>query len=206
MKILSLLIFLLTIIPLLANCGSSKSRQEHFNELASSPEWQPDKVIETLAIQKGWNIGDLGAGGGYYTYRFAEETGSNGKVYAADINKEFLEGINNTAKEKGYANVQTILSSPDDSNFEDNSLDLLFTRNTFHHIENKNQYMKNLVPKLKEGGKIVLIDYKDEGLHSLFGHNVSREEILTSIENTGLVIEKEYDFLEKQYFFVLKKE
>jgi hypothetical protein len=66
--------------------------------------------------------------------------------------------------------------------------------------------MKNLVPKLKEGGKIVLIDYKDEGLHSLFGHNVSREEILTSIENTGLVIEHEYDFLEKQHFFVLRKE
>jgi hypothetical protein len=35
---------------------------------------------------------------------------------------------------------------------------------------------------------------------------VTREEILTSIEDTGLEIEKEYDFLEKQYFFVFRKQ
>jgi len=206
MKTLSILVFLLTIIPLLANCGSSKSRQEHFNELASSPEWQPDKVIETLAIQKGWYIGDLGAGGGYYTYRFAEETGPAGKVFAADINKEYLVNIENTAREKGLENVEVVESGADDSNFEDNSLDLLFTRNTFHHIDNKNQYMKKLFHKLKDSGKIALIDYKNEGTYSLFGHNVTRDEIISSLENTGLVIEEEYDFLEKQYFFVLKKE
>jgi len=163
-------------------------------------------VIEVLAIQNGWQIGDLGAGGGYYAYRFAEETGPSGKVFAADINQEFLEGIDQTAKDKGLSNIHIILSSSDDSKFEEKSLDLIFTRNVFHHIDNKNQYMKKLVHKLKDDGKIALIDYKKESSSSPPGHNVSRDEILSSIEGTGLVIEKEYDFLDKQYFYIFKKQ
>jgi ubiquinone/menaquinone biosynthesis C-methylase UbiE len=136
--------------------------QQYFNESAGSPEYQPDRVIEVLAIQKGWQIGDLGSGGGYYTFRFAEETGPTGKVFPADINQEFLVGIEETAKEKGFQNIHIINASPDDSKFEDRSLDLIFTRNTFHHIDNKNHYMKGLIQKLKADGKIALIDYKKE--------------------------------------------
>ena len=206
MKSLSIFSLIALIFGLITTCSSQEDRQTFFNELAESPEWKPDSVIEILEIKKGWYIGDLGAGGGYYTYRFAEETGSIGRVFAADINKEFLAGIGETAKEKGFSNVHIIYSSKDDSKFEDQSLDLLFTRNTFHHIDNKNQYMKKLAQKIKPEGKIALIDYKKEASSGPPGHNVTRDEILSSIEDTGLVVDKEYDFLEKQYFFVLKKQ
>ena len=193
-------------LGLVTTCFSQEERQKFFNDLAGSPEWQPDQVIETLAIEKGWHIGDLGAGGGYYTYRFAEETGPKGKVFAADINQEYLVGIEKNASDKGFRNVQIILSTSDDSQFENNSLDLIFTRNTFHHIDNKNQYMTKLAQKLKPHGKIALIDYKKEASYGPVGHNVTRDEILSSLEDTGLVVEREYDFLEKQYFYVLKKQ
>ena len=189
----------------ISGCSSSTDRQNHFNGLAASPEWQPDKIIQTLNIRDGWYIGDLGAGGGYYTYRFANETGETGRVIAADINQEFLAGIIQTARAKGLNNVDTILAGPDDSNFANHSLDLIFIRNTFHHIENKNQYMKKLVSKLKSGGRIALIDYKDSKVLGMFGHSVSQEEILSSITDTGLVIEQEFDFLEKQYFYIFRK-
>jgi ubiquinone/menaquinone biosynthesis C-methylase UbiE len=206
MKSYSVLFLVTFIFVLITHSSAQEDRQKFFNDLAGSPEWQPDKVIETLAIEKGWYIGDLGAGGGYYTYRFAEGTGSSGKVFAADINEEFLAGIDKTAKEKGLKNVQIILSDPDDSNFDDNSLDLIFIRNAFHHIDSKNQYVKNLAEKLKPGGKIALIDYKKEASSGPPGHNVTRDEILSSIVDTELKIEKEYEFLEEQYFFVFKRE
>jgi ubiquinone/menaquinone biosynthesis C-methylase UbiE len=206
MKSFSTLSLVALIFGLLTTCSSQEDRQSFFNQLAESPEWKPDSVIAVLEINKGWHIGDLGAGGGYYTYRFAEETGPTGQVFAADINKDFLAGIEDTAEEKGLNNVQIIYATADDSNFENQSLDLLFTRNTFHHINNKNQYMKKLANKIKADGKIALIDYKNDASASPIGHSSSREEILSSIEDTGLVIEKEYDFLEKQYFFMLKKQ
>lgn len=201
------IIFISFIIIFVSGCfaqGTSTGRQEFLNEYASEAEWQPDKVIEILKIQEGWYIGDLGAGGGYYTYRFAEETGKDGKVFAADINDDFLENIKKAAAEKELKNVYTILSSEDDSNFDDKSLDLIFIRNTLHHIDSKNDYMKKLTGKLKEKGRIVVIDYKrDANLFS--GHNVTRKDILESIKDTRLTIDQEYDFLEKQYFFILKQ-
>jgi len=204
MKIsITILIILLSFA--LMNCATTFDRQKHFNEMAASSESQPDKVIETLAIDKGWYIGDLGAGGGYYTFRFAEETGTSGKVFAADINQKFLHGIIKKANESGLDNIDTVLASVDDSNFEENSLDLIFIRNTFHHIENKNQYMKNLAFKLKANGQIAIIDYKDSGSFGLFGHSVSREEIVSSLTGSSLVVEHELDFLEKQFFFILTK-
>jgi len=202
MKILSTLLFMVFVSSCIAQC-SATDRQKHFNELAGSAEWQPDKVIEKLNIQKGWYIGDLGAGGGYYSFRFAEETGKDGKVYAADINENFLEGIKKEADEKELNNIQTVHSSEDDSNFDDNSLDLIFIRNTFHHFTERNQYMKRLSKKLKAGGRIAIIDYKSQNLR-FFGHNVSREDILSAIENTGLTIENEFTFIEKQHFFILR--
>jgi arsenite methyltransferase len=206
MKSLSAFSLIALIFGLFTTCSSQEDKQAFFNEMAESPEWKPDSVIAILDIKKGWNIGDLGAGGGYYTYRFSEEIGPSGNVFAADINKEFLEGIEETAKEKEFSNVHTIYSSTDDSRFEDQSLDLLFTRNTFHHIDDKNKYMTKLAKKIKPDGKIALIDYKQETSSGPPGHNVTRDEILSSIEDTGLVIEKEYDFLEKQYFFVFRRQ
>lgn len=204
MKYIIILILAALIIFVYIKCMSSKSRQNHFNELASEPESQPDRILDTLEIQKGWSIGDLGAGGGYFTYMFAEVTGIDGKVFAADIKQDFLENIEKTAKEKGLQNITTILSTEEDSNFENNSLDLIFIRNTFHHFENKGQYLKNLIPKLKYDGRIAIIDYKEDASFWLFHHNVSKKEILSAIEESGLVIENEYDFLDKQYFFILK--
>ena len=197
-----ILILMAFLSSCLAQCGIN-DRQKHFNELAGSAEWQPDKILQTLNIQKGWYIGDLGAGGGYYTFRFSEETGKEGRVFAADINRDFLEGIKKEAEKRNLHNVDTILALEDDSRFNDNSLDLIFIRNTFHHFTNRNSYMKGLAKKLKKNGKIAIIDYKSEMLR-FFGHNISREDVLSAIENTGLVIESEFDFIEKQYFFILK--
>jgi hypothetical protein len=66
--------------------------------------------------------------------------------------------------------------------------------------------MRELSKKLKANGQIALIDYKEDASFLHFGHNVSREEILSSIQDTGLEIENEFDFLEKQYFFIIKKQ
>jgi ubiquinone/menaquinone biosynthesis C-methylase UbiE len=205
MKTLFIIFLLLLNLSLFAQCSSANSRQEHFNKLAGSPEWQPDRVIDSLKIQKGWIIGDLGAGGGYYTYRFSAETGMDGKVYAADINQEFLKKIEDEAVKKNLKNVYTILAEVDDSGFENNSMDLIFIRNTFHHFEDKNLYMKKLSLKLKDNGRIAIIDYKKDGVFRIFGHNVEREEILEAMDGSGLIPDKEYDFLESQYFFIFKK-
>ncbi|RLE07622.1 hypothetical protein DRJ00_07785, partial [Candidatus Aerophobetes bacterium] len=71
-----------------------------FNKKASNPKNKPDQILEAIALKPGQSIADIGAGGGYFSLRFAEMVGKKGKVYALDTNPGFLEFIKNSAKEK----------------------------------------------------------------------------------------------------------
>lgn len=79
----------------------SEWKAKMFNKKASDPRNKPDQVIEAIGLNKGQSIADIGAGGGYFSLRFAELVGVNGKVYAADINQEFLDFIKNSDGRSG---------------------------------------------------------------------------------------------------------
>ena len=52
-----------------------------FNTKASNPKNKSDEIIKNLKILPGQNIADIGSGGGYFSFRFAELVGKEGKVY-----------------------------------------------------------------------------------------------------------------------------
>src|ERR1051325_2407176 len=56
-------------------------------------EESPDAALDAIRIRKGDVIADIGAGVGYFTWRMAERTGPEGKVYANDIQPEMLERL-----------------------------------------------------------------------------------------------------------------
>ena len=181
-----------------------------FNRKASDPKSKPDQILEILALQPEQNIADIGAGGGYFSLRFADAVGREGKVYAVDTNPEFLEFIRNSVMEKGLNNVETVLAAEDKLILPERSLDFIFVRNTYHHLPNRVEYFRNLKALLKPGGKIVIIEYKRGGLfsfHRIFGHYVIKEIIVEEMEEAGYRLEKSFDFLPKQSFTIysLKK-
>src|SRR5512143_187294 len=56
--------------------------------------WQrPDRVMDALGIADGSVVGDLGAGGGWFTIRLARRVGPNGIVYAEDVQPQMIEAI-----------------------------------------------------------------------------------------------------------------
>jgi len=51
-----------------------------FNKKASDPRNKPDQIIEAIALKPGQSIADIGSGGGYFSLRFAEMIGKEGRV------------------------------------------------------------------------------------------------------------------------------
>lgn len=189
---------------------TTANKAKMFNKKASDPKSKPDEILETLALRPGQTIADIGAGGGYFSLRFANAVGRNGRVYAIDTNPEFLEFIMNTADEKGLSNIKTVLAEEDKLILPEKSLDIIFLRNVYHHLPNRVEYFKNLKEFLKSGGKIVVIEYKRGGPFSfqrIFGHYVLKEKIVKEMEDAEYQLENDYDFLPKQSFtiFSLKK-
>lgn len=179
-----------------------------FNRKASNPKNKPDQILETLKLQKGQNIADIGAGGGYFCLRFADAVGRGGEIYAVDANPEFLEFIRNSAKEGGLHNVKTILATEDKLILPEKTLDLVFVRNVYHHLQNRVEYFRNLTGLLKPEGKIAIIEYKRGKLFSfrrIFGHYIPQEIIMKEMEKAGYRLEKKFDFLPEQSFSIFSR-
>lgn len=178
-----------------------------FNRRACRPKSKPKEIIKVLSLEKGQNVCDIGVGGGYFSLYFAELVGNEGKVYAIDTNRGLLDFLSVSAEDRGFENVKTILADNEEFPEGCDACDLVFMRNVYHHIPDRVEYLQKLKAVLKSWGKVVIIDYKDSGsfsFHSLFGHNVSREQIISELDNAGYHLVDEYDFLPEQNFLVFK--
>jgi len=175
-----------------------------FNQKAGSEESRPDEILGHLHIRLGESIADVGSGGGYFAYRFAEEVGAGGHVYAVDVNAKNLGFIREEAKKRGVNGQLTlVLAEEGCTNLLDESVDLVFSRNAFHHIENPVEYFRKLKKALRPEGKVVIIDNKKEkGFMSRLGHSSTEEEIVRNLEKAGYRLESSFDFLDRQWFFV----
>ena len=178
-----------------------------FNKRASDPKNRPDQIIKAIGLKPGQNIADIGAGGGYFSLRFAEIVGEEGKVYAVDTNPKFLEFIQRFAKEKGISNVLTLLAE-DELDLPEGSLNFIFMRNVTHHLVERTTYFTRLRKYLKPDGKIIIIEYKPSkslSFRGIFKHYVAKETIIQEMKQAGYILEEEFDFLPEQHFTIHSK-
>lgn len=118
-----------------------------------------DEIVAALKLQPGDVVADLGAGSGPFVVPFARAVTSKGKVYAVDIDKEFLPLIAARAKEAGVANVHTVLGAFTDPSLPAADVDVAFFHDVLHHIEDRQGYLANLAKYVKPSARIAIIDY-----------------------------------------------
>ena len=182
------------------------SRAEMLNKKASDPKAKPDRIIESLKIKTNDIIADIGAGGGYYALRFAEIVGKQGKVYAIDSNPDMLVIINDESKKAEFNNIITVPAADMKSVLKLAELDLIFVRNTYHHLENRINYFTDLKSYLKPNGKVAIIEYKPAGsifsFHRFCGHQVKPNIIISEMQQAEYKVIESFDFLREQSFTI----
>jgi ubiquinone/menaquinone biosynthesis C-methylase UbiE len=104
-------------------------------------EQKPGEVIAALGLKSGETLADIGAGSGYFAFRFARCVGNAGRVYAVEINPDMVLYMSRHIRDLKLSNVVTVLSDPDDPLLPDRAIDRFFICNTWHHIENKTKYL-----------------------------------------------------------------
>jgi len=179
-----------------------------FNRKASSPKSRPDEILAALELRPGDTVVDIGAGGGYFSLRFAEAVGPEGRVFAVDMNPDFLQFIKRSADERRLANVKTLLVKGEALPLEPASVDLFFMRNVTHHLSDRVTYFLRLKPLLKEGGRVAIIEYlptRRINFHGMFGHFVPKETLVGEMRRAGYHFEKELGFLPSQSFTIYSK-
>jgi Methylase involved in ubiquinone/menaquinone biosynthesis len=68
------------------------------------------EILKAIGIQRSDVVADIGCGIGYFTFPLAEEVGSEGLVYALDIETEMLEDVKSKMKENNITNVIPVVT------------------------------------------------------------------------------------------------
>ncbi len=213
--VLLVMLILLTLVSLVLSNSSTTLKRLGYEGIGRDDWQQPERVITTLEIKPGQTIADLGAGGGYFTFRLADATGPSGRVYAAEVDRGMVDYLTQRAETDGYKNVQVILGDYHDPQLPQDGVDLIFVCNTYHHLQKKEdhfagltrvEYMADLRKVLREGGRIAIVDFTENAwFPMIFGHITPVQVILNEMEAAGYRVTAEYDFLAKQSFLVFSK-
>jgi ubiquinone/menaquinone biosynthesis C-methylase UbiE len=198
-------LLLASVLLLSAAFPSPQTSWETSFERQTNERQPPDKVLPAIGVRPGMVIGEVGAGRGRYTVHLAREVGDSGKIYAEDINAGSLEYLRRRSADEGIRNVETILGEVDNPLFPKASLDMAFMVLTYHHLARPVELLKNLIPSLKPGATIVIIDPDPERDEDRGGHeSTSVEKMRREAYRAGLRVVRIETFLERDNIFILQ--
>lgn len=164
---------------------------------------KPEEVIKALDLKPGQTIVDLGAGSGYFTWRFAKAVGPQGKVVGLEIESNLVEKLKADASKRGLANYEARLVPTDDPQLDPGSVDVIFLCDTYHHINNRVAYFNKARQSLRQGGRLVILDMVRTQKNT--DHSVVREEVIEELQRAGFRLTKEFDFLlPRQHFLTFE--
>jgi SAM-dependent methyltransferase len=178
-----------------------------FLERPDRAAWQkPDEVVAALSLRGGETVVDLGAGSGYFTFRFARAL-PRGKVVAADTEAEMIRHIHHKAMADGLRNIEPVVITGDDPKIPSDA-DLVFVCDVLHHVPNRAAWLSKLATEMKPGARLVLVEFKEgklpEGPPEAV--KIGRAEMvrLATAAKLGLVFENT-TLLPYQLFLVFEK-
>jgi ubiquinone/menaquinone biosynthesis C-methylase UbiE len=181
---------------------------EHWVEVFDDPErdaWQkPESLIGFLGIRRGDKVADIGAGTGYFTAKLSLKVGRDGKVYAVDIEKALLDHLMQRDDLSPYETVIPVLAEPDDPKLPEGEIDLVLVVNTWHHIDDRLNYLGHIDRALGLGGRLVVVDYREGELPvgPPPGHKLSRDALVQELAKAGWSLTSESPMLPYQYVLV----
>ena len=163
-----------------------------------------DAIVEAVEIAPGSAVADVGAGTGLFLEAFASAAGPGGRVYAVDISPGFVEHLQDRVRAEGLDQVEVVLCTEKDARLPEDSVDVVFVCDTYHHFTYPQTTLASLRRALRPGGRLVVVDFERiEGVSRewVLGHvRAGKEVFRAEIEEAGFEYLDEVDVgLEENY-------
>jgi SAM-dependent methyltransferase len=178
-----------------------------FLERPDRASWQrPGEVVRALGLADNEIVADVGAGSGYFTFRFARALPA-GQVVAIDIQPEMIRHIHHKAMTEGVANVRVALGKAADPGVPATAT-LVFMCDVLHHVPDRAAWLGKLVGEMAAGARLALVEFKEGKLPEGPPESVKipKAELMAMVERAGLeLLADRPKLLPYQYFLVFRK-
>ena len=163
-------------------------------------------AVASLPIKSNSVVADIGAGSGFYTFRVAQRI-PKGKVYAVEIQNDAIAYLKKKALEDKLANVEVIKGTEISPNLPPNSIDLAFMVDVYHELAHPVAYLAALSKALKPGGRLLLLEYKEEdpAVAIKAEHKMSVKQAKKELATNGFKLVKNGTFLPLQHYLLFEK-
>lgn len=170
---------------------------------------KPVNNLKHLDLSHDMIIADLGAGTGFYSLS-ASSLVPFGKVYAIDINQDFLKTISNQAREKKIKNLETLhadLEKKGGSKLKDSLIDRVIVSNILFMISDRKVFLKEANRILKDGGKVLFVDFDPNSpiLKNTKHKTLTQNEARKLFEEASFVYERDFMTGDHHYGMIFTK-
>jgi len=155
----------------------------------------PNKVLDELELKEDMIACEFGCGSGSFTIPLAKRL-KEGKVYGLDVQEEPLSALKGRTRLEGVSNIETIrcnLEEEGGSTLPDQFLDLVLIPNVLFQAEDKKTMMREAIRVLKNGGRVLVVDWKEDPSFGPKEGRISAKEAKEIAKELGLKLEKEFE-------------
>ena len=166
----------------------------------------PLKNLKAFGFKEDHIVADLGAGTGHYSLAVAELV-PKGKVYAVDIQKDYLTIIKNRAVDSHLHNLEIIwgnIEKKGGTKIADHVVDAVIVSNVLFQVEDKDKFIDEIKRILKPKGRVLFVDWSETSILKTKSI-IPKNKALALFENAGFVLEQKIDAGEHHYGMILSE-
>jgi predicted methyltransferase len=164
--------------------------------LAADQAWpaasEDHLLIELLELTPGEVVADVGAGDGRWTEILSRAVGTNGRVFATEVEPDLVAELKVMVEAQGLGNVTVLLGTQEDTGLATDCCHAILLRMVYHHFQSPDRMSSSLYRSLRPGGLLAVIDISPqrhwrqlEEVPDRGGHGIEPEALIRELTPIG---------------------
>lgn len=167
------------------------------------------ELVTAMGVVRGQTIMDAGCGSGKLSLEFAQIVGTNGAVFAVDVDRGAVEMVSSAANRAGLHNIRSMWADLERvvADIPTGSVDIICARSLLGSCENPDAIIENFSRFLNDAGRVVIIDWTKSiaGVIPATDRLITQQDLETLIRPHGFEITFQKSVGDYHTMFILTK-